>query len=162
MKPIVLATDGSPSAAKATLEAIELARALDTRLIAVSVEHVTLPSAGYYHGYSDVPTELGKMEYDRTHDALVQARAVAADAEMSCEAVHAKGLIANEICWVATTHHARMIVIGAHGWGAIRRAFHGSVSTAVVQQAPCAVLVVRDEQDHARDGVALEWTAGMS
>src|SRR5437764_2929481 len=43
MKPIVLATDGSPSAAEATLTAVELAKALGAPLVAVSVEHVVVP-----------------------------------------------------------------------------------------------------------------------
>ena len=36
MKPIVLATDGSPSAAEATLNAVELAKALDAPLVVVA------------------------------------------------------------------------------------------------------------------------------
>jgi hypothetical protein len=34
-------------------------------------------------------------------------------------------------------------VIGAHGWGAIRRLAFGSVSLAVLTNAPCPVLVAR-------------------
>ena len=44
MGPILLATDGSPSAAEATREAIELARALGAPLIAAAVEHVSAPA----------------------------------------------------------------------------------------------------------------------
>ena len=36
-----------------------------------------------------------------------------------------------------------MIVVGAHGWGPIRRLWHGSVSIAVLHEAHCPVLVVR-------------------
>jgi Universal stress protein family len=35
-------------------------------------------------------------------------------------------------------------VIGAHGWGRLKRLFLGSVSSGVLQNAPCPVLVVRD------------------
>jgi nucleotide-binding universal stress UspA family protein len=42
-----------------------------------------------------------------------------------------------------------MIVIGAHGWGAVRRLMHGSVSSAVMHDAPCPVLVVRSDHSTA-------------
>lgn len=145
MKSIVLATDGSPSAAEATLRAVELAGALDATLVAVAVEHVTVPAYGYY-GYADVVTELGKMEHEHVEEVLAQAKAVATEAGVRCEVVHATGSISEEICDVAAEHEARMIVIGAHGWGPVRRLLHGSVSSAVLHEAPCPVLVVRGAQ----------------
>jgi nucleotide-binding universal stress UspA family protein len=36
-----------------------------------------------------------------------------------------------------------LIVIGSHGWGGVRRAVLGSVSSRVVHEAPCGVFVVR-------------------
>ena len=146
MKTIVLATDGSPSAAEATLRAVELAGALDATLLAVAVEHVTVPSYGYY-GYADVVTELAKMEHEHVDDVLAHAKAVASEAGVRCEVLHASGSISEEICAAAAKHHARLIVIGAHGWGTVRRLLHGSVSSAVLHEAPCPVLVVR--ADHA-------------
>jgi len=141
MKPIVLATDGSPSAAEATLRAIELARVTGAPLIAVAVEHVTVPSYGYY-GYSEIVSELQKIEREHVEQTLAQAKAVAAEAHIECETVAAAGPVTDEICKVARLRDAQMIVIGAHGWGPMRRMLHGSVSTAVLHEAPCAVLVV--------------------
>jgi nucleotide-binding universal stress UspA family protein len=63
--------------------------------------------------------------------------------------VHAGGAISKEICSAAAQHQARMIVIGAHGWGAVRRLMHGSVSSAVMHDAPCPVLVVRSDHSTA-------------
>jgi nucleotide-binding universal stress UspA family protein len=142
MKPIVLATDGSPSAAEATLDAVELATALGAALVAVSVEHVVLPGYGYY-GYADLVTELTRIERAHVEKTLAQAKAVAREAGVECEIVSCNGAVAEEICKVAGRWNARLIVIGAHGWGPIRRVLHGSVSTAVLHQAPCPVLVVR-------------------
>ena len=51
MKPIMLATDGSPSAEAATCQAIELAQAFHAPLLVVSVAHVSLPVYGAYYGY---------------------------------------------------------------------------------------------------------------
>jgi hypothetical protein len=39
-----------------------------------------------------------------------------------------------------------MVVVGAHGWGSVGRVLHGSVSTAVVHEARCPVLVVPSAQ----------------
>ena len=145
MKSIILATDGSPSAAEATLRAVELAAALDATLIAVAVEHVTLPAYGYY-GYAAVVTELSELEHEHVDAVLARAEAVATAAGVRCELVHATGAISEEICAVAAGHHACLIVIGAHGWGPVRGLLHGSVSSAVLHAAPCPVLVVRADQ----------------
>ena len=53
-RPILFATDGSPSAAEAQQEAFELAQRLDAPLLVVSVAHATLPAVGYTaYGYSE-------------------------------------------------------------------------------------------------------------
>jgi nucleotide-binding universal stress UspA family protein len=145
MKTIVLATDGSPSAAEATLRAVELAGALDATLVAVAVEPVAVPAYSYY-GYSEVVTELARLGAEQVDEVLARASSIAAEAGVRCEAVHAAGTISDEICAVAAKHQARMIVIGAHGWGRVRRLLHGSVSSAVLHDAPCPVLVVRADQ----------------
>jgi nucleotide-binding universal stress UspA family protein len=142
MKPIVLATDGSPSAAEATLHAVQLARTLEAPLVAVAVEHVSVPSYGYF-GYAEVLSQMTTIERKHVDETLAQAKAVASEAGVDCDVVHATGPVAEQICNVARKRGARMIVIGAHGWGPIRRALQGSVSTAVVHEAFCPVLVVR-------------------
>jgi nucleotide-binding universal stress UspA family protein len=148
MKSIILATDGSPSAREATLRAIELAAALDATLVAVAVEHANVASYNYY-GYADVVTELAKLEHEHVDEVLAQTKAAASAAGVRCEIVHAGGAISKEICSAAAQHQARMIVIGAHGWGAVRRLMHGSVSSAVMHNAPCPVLVVRSDHSTA-------------
>ena len=144
-KPIVLATDGSPSAAEATLEAVELARALDAQVVVVAVEHPQLLFAGTgSYGYAELWTEVRKVEQKRIEHALEQACAVAEEAGVTCEPVHASDAapVAEQICRLAQARNAQMIVVGAHGWGSVGRVLHGSVSTAVVHEAHCPVLVV--------------------
>jgi nucleotide-binding universal stress UspA family protein len=142
MKPIVLATDGSPSAAEATLKAVELARTLGAPLVAIAVEHVELPSYGYF-GYAQVYSEVAQIEQDHVDQTLAQTKKIAEEAGVECEPVHATGPVVDAICDVARDRGAQMIVIGAHGWSLIRRAIHGSISTGVMHEAPCPVLVVR-------------------
>jgi nucleotide-binding universal stress UspA family protein len=155
MKPIVLATDGSPSAAEATLQAVELARALDAPLVAVAVEHVDVPSYGYY-GYANLVAELTKVEREHVDETLAQAKAVATEAGIICDVVHAIGPTAEAICTVARKWNAQMIVVGAHGWGAFGRIWHGSVSMAVTHEAHCPVLVVRGGPELLLDQAAAQ------
>lgn len=160
MKPIVLATDGSPSAAEATLQAVELARALDAPLVAVAVEHVDVPSYGYY-GYADLVAEMTKIEKEHVDETLAQAQAVATEAGVPCEVVHATGPTAEAICTAARRWNAQMIVIGAHGWGPLGRIWHGSVSTAVTHEAHCPVLVVRGGPELLLDPAAAQREAAV-
>jgi nucleotide-binding universal stress UspA family protein len=63
-------------------------------------------------------------------------------------------------------YRADVIVVGSRGLGAVQRLLLGSVSTAVVQRAPCSVLVVRDDAEHlgsgAEDAAATERAAAPS
>jgi nucleotide-binding universal stress UspA family protein len=144
----LLATDGSPSAAEATREAIELARALDAPLIAAAVEHVSAPSYGYY-GYAEVYSELRKAEHEHVFVVLDEVSERAAAAGVRCQTFPLEGPIVDEICRLARERDAAMIVIGAHGWGAIKRLMFGSVSLGVLHDAPCPVLVARVEPGKA-------------
>jgi nucleotide-binding universal stress UspA family protein len=142
MKPILLATDGSPSAAEATREAIELARALDVPLVATAVEHVSAPSYGYY-GYAEVYSELRKAEAEHVHTTLDAVADKASAAGVACETVALEGAVVDEICKLARERDAAMVVVGAHGWGTFKRFVFGSVSLGVLHEAPCPVLVAR-------------------
>ncbi len=142
MKPIMLATDGSPASAEATREAIELALSLGAPLLAVCVEHVSVPSYGYY-GYADVYSELRKSEREHVEKVLEELAATAAAEGVECETLPLEGPVVEEICRIAATRGVSMIVMGAHGWGALRRFVFGSVSQGVLHDAPCPVLIAR-------------------
>jgi len=155
MRPIVLATDGSPSAAEATLKAVELARTLEVPLVAVAVEHVAVPSYGYF-GYAQILSDLTKIESRHVDETLAQAKGVASEAGVECAALHCTGPVVDAICDAARARQAQLIVIGAHGWGPIRRTVHGSISTGVLHEAPCPVLVVRGGPEALLETAALE------
>jgi nucleotide-binding universal stress UspA family protein len=146
-RPILFATDGSPSAEEAQKEAFELAQRLGAPLVVVSVVHATLPAVGYAgYGYSNIVAELTEAEHHRV-TALLASVAEAADAEgVHCSTVAVDGFIVEEICRKASEYDAQLIVVGSHGWGAARRFLSGSVSTGLVHSAPCPVLVVRPHE----------------
>lgn len=154
-RPILFATDGSPSASLAQEKAIELASALAAQLVVVSVAHPALPPVGYGgYGYSDVVAELTKAEHKRLESLLAEVASAAETAGVSCSTVVADGFAVEEICRRATDHEAQLIVVGSHGWGAARRFFSGSVSTGLVHSAPCPVLVVRSPHHADEHAVA--------
>jgi nucleotide-binding universal stress UspA family protein len=86
---------------------------------------------------------MTKVENEHVAETLAQTKAAAAEAGVECDAVHATGPVAEAICRLAKQRDAQMIVIGAHGWGTMRRLWHGSISLAVLHEAHCPVLVVR-------------------
>jgi nucleotide-binding universal stress UspA family protein len=142
MKPIVLASDGSPASAPAMREAVALAAELHATLVAVCVEHVAVPAYGYY-GYSEVYLELHRSEREHAECVLEEVAAAAALAGVDCETVALEGAVVDEICRFASERDAAMLVLGAHGWGTLRRIVFGSVSQGVLHEAPCPVLIAR-------------------
>ena len=143
-RPILFATDGSPSALDAQHEAFEFAKLSGAPLLVVSVAHVALPAVGYAaYGYSELLSELTVAEHHRLEELLTDMNEAAKKEGIACEtiAVH-DGAIVEEICRIAVERGAQLVVVGSHGWGAARRLLSGSVSTGLVHSAPCPVLVV--------------------
>ena len=158
MKTILLATDGSPSAQKATETAIELAEGLGAVLRIVSAWRIPV----YEYGY--VPAQYTPELIDAQRQGAERAVAHAVDAATTAGITATfelrQGDASNEICAAADEVHADMIVLGAHGWGAMKRLLFGSVSSAVLHHASCPVLVVRgdaeaQEREKAGAGTAL-------
>jgi nucleotide-binding universal stress UspA family protein len=61
----------------------------------------------------------------------------------SLEVVH--GDPAEEIVRLAHLHRADLIIMGSRGLTGLERVLHGSVSSQVVADAPCSVLVVKPD-----------------
>lgn len=142
MKTILLATDGSPAAREATSEAVRLVEELDGRLLIVGVEHVAVPAYGYY-GYGDVYLELLRGEHVHVQRVLADAAEIAEETGIDYETLALSGDVVEAICETARNREARLIIVGSHGWNALRRAVFGSVSAGLLHRAPCPVLVVR-------------------
>ncbi|XP_057966541.1 universal stress protein PHOS34 [Malania oleifera] len=49
----------------------------------------------------------------------------------------------NVLCDAVERHHASMLVVGSHGYGAIKRAVLGSVSDYCAHHAHCTVMIVK-------------------
>ncbi|XP_024964923.1 universal stress protein PHOS34 isoform X2 [Cynara cardunculus var. scolymus] len=71
----------------------------------------------------------------------IAARVVEKVDDVNVEVV--EGDARNVLCEAVDRHHAAMLVVGSHGYGAIKRAVLGSVSDYVTHHAHCTVMVVK-------------------
>jgi nucleotide-binding universal stress UspA family protein len=138
MNPIILATDGSPSAVDATKRAVELARATGAKLFVVSVWHTGLTT----YSAAALP-ESKRVAKEQACEAAQAAIETARAAGIEAEPFVLEGDAVERICASASDTRASLLVVGSHGWGPVRRLVFGSVSTALLHHAPCPVLVVR-------------------
>lgn len=156
MKPLMLATDGSPTAEKATATAIDLARQLNADLYIVSVWDI--PYAPYSAmGFAPVAMngELAKLDQDQAAKVLYEAASRAEENGVEARTSILRGFPVEAICEAAERVDPQFLVVGSHGWGVVKRALFGSVSTGVLHHAPCPVLVVcaePAEKESAKNG----------
>ncbi len=54
-----------------------------------------------------------------------------------------EGYARNVLCEAVERHHASILVVGSHGYGAIKRAVLGSVSDYCTHHAHCTVMIVK-------------------
>jgi nucleotide-binding universal stress UspA family protein len=147
-RSILVAVDGSTHSARAVAEAVDLARSADGRLTLMSVgtRPPVWPSA-----YQTTQTDA---ELAVTAQAVVDDAAAAVPADVPVATVVSVGRAAAEIVTRAREAHHDLIVMGARGRGAAASLVLGSVSHAVLDQSPSAVLIVHAESDGAESGEA--------
>jgi nucleotide-binding universal stress UspA family protein len=140
VKPILLATDGSPTAQRATDTAIDLAKLLGTELVVTTVWSIPAVTVGF--APTPLPTDIGKPAEEDARKIAAAAARRAEEAGVVARLAVLRGFPAEEICLAAERYDPHLLVIGSHGWGIVKRAVFGSVSTSVLHHAHCPVLVV--------------------
>jgi nucleotide-binding universal stress UspA family protein len=135
---ILLATDGSPSAAEAARYAGQLAQLTGAQVIVL-------------HAYPRVPAFLGEPDFGRLiHENLAEAERIVApaleqlvDAGVDASAEILEGPPAEAVLAVAENSGCDLIVLGTRGYGQLAGMLLGSVSQKVLANATLPVLVVR-------------------
>lgn len=144
---LVLADDGSPSAAaaKALLGRMPGFRGLPVRVVSVSERQ-----PGWYGWLQpEAATEIQALEEAIQADSREHASVAAASAdELSAAGLVAEGVApvgdpAPEIVRAAEAFHADLIVMGTRGQTGFERLLLGSVARKVLERAHCSVLVIR-------------------
>lgn len=138
MKQIVVGYDGSDHARRALERAAELA-APETVVTVVAAVHVVSPLAGQGPGAALVD-QKDAAERDR---ALEEAKAFLEERGVPVATAERIGDPAAAIVDTASHIGADLIIVGTRGRNLAQRLSLGSVSTRVVHDAHCDVLVVR-------------------
>ena len=145
---VLIGTDGSDDAVAAARHALTVLAPAETVTLVCVVEPPAIETAGMESGMAGGLATAD--EIDSAWTAVNAEAAVALDRTEAAlsggapiEQVVEAGAAGPAICRVAQERAADVVVVGSRGRGAIRRALMGSVSTHVVNNAPCPVLVVR-------------------
>src|SRR5215204_547265 len=149
---ILLATDNSVEATLAAKVAAKIVDKIDSDLHIVYVRPRVVPHyPGFYVGPEVVQNAQQKEQkmLDREAQGLldIQVKEVRAAGGSVAQTHLRVGRPDEEIVALSEELGADLVVIGARGWGGIRRIVMGSVSESVVTHAHCSVLVVRGDEN---------------
>jgi nucleotide-binding universal stress UspA family protein len=141
MKRVLVATDGSVTAADAIGFAVEYALGNGAELIFVHV----IPTIDFVApgALEDTGIALPHEPTGHDHAVLRRAATVAEEYGVSATTVLLGGSTAEEIVAHADSNDVDMIVIGSRGHGAVASAILGSVVLGVLHAAKQPVIVVR-------------------
>lgn len=144
---ILVALDGSKESEKALHMAIHVAQMEKATLRAIHV--VRLPDAP--SSRAEIDHRLERTE-DETRVILHEAKRLAKEAGVTCEADLVFGHPAEQILHAAKQHDCDLIVIGRRGLSGIRRFHLGSVSEVVARHSEVDVVIVKHDPDAPQGG----------
>ena len=146
---VLIGTDGSDEALAAATAAFALLAAATTVVVVCVVESAGAATEDLGSGFGSAadldPVELERgwaSEHANANQAIDRT-VQALDPAGTVERVIEHGDAGEALCRVAAERSVDLIVVGSRGQGLFRRALLGSVSTHVVNHAPCPVMVVR-------------------
>uniref|UniRef100_A0A0C9RJW2 TSA: Wollemia nobilis Ref_Wollemi_Transcript_14145_570 transcribed RNA sequence n=1 Tax=Wollemia nobilis TaxID=56998 RepID=A0A0C9RJW2_9CONI len=108
------------------------------RPIATSVLHIVGPGAAEVLPLVEIDLKKIGARVLEQAKALCQSRSV-----YDFEAEMVEGDARNVLCDAAERHAAEILVVGSHGYGAIKRPVLGSVSDYCAHHAKCTVMIVK-------------------
>lgn len=138
LKTIVIGLDTSDSAAQIIQALQELPLQSSTKIV---LSHVVSPMDDNSELEADHPhADFEPLPY-RNLEKQLQSYQAALPCASEIEIV--SGDPAEEIVRLAKIHEADLIMIGSRGLTGLNRIIHGSVSSQVIESAPCSVWVVK-------------------
>lgn len=140
---IMVAIDGSDTAARGLNEAIALAKDQKARLAIVYVIDLVVifefgePAVSY----RESAREFARKTIERARGS---ARAAGIEPEVLSPEIYTTGYhVADTIAQLAQQWNADLLVVGTHGRRGVSRLLLGSVAQRIVRVAPCPLLLVR-------------------
>ena len=140
-KRILLAYDGSDAGQKALLDTQDLAQWSGSELSLIAVMPSAMSFVGLEGGVYDI--ELEDREKKKYRAVLDEGLKRLSEAGYTAKGELVAGEAIDEICRCARKLEADLIVVGhkhLDSWAA--RWWRGSISGALIEHAPCSVLVV--------------------
>lgn len=149
IKKILVAFDGSQSADRALDFALDLAEKYSAEIMILNVFDVPNPSL-VMRGMVFAPESTEKyIEELRGSHGKILLEAFKKSKKFSPKIKVSKKLLegrpADKIVETAREEGFDLIVLGSRGLGGIKEVFLGSVSDRVADEAPCPVLIVKDQ-----------------
>lgn len=138
MKNILVAHDGSDAADRALLKAAAIAQKFGSKLTIISV----VPNLCFSEIGTDCDT-VTKLYRAEVEGAMEGVKELLKENGIEAETIILEGSPADVIVDHAKDMGMSLIVVGSTGKQATERTILGSVSSKVVANAPCSVLVVR-------------------
>ena len=136
-RPVVIAVDGSSRAPLVLERGLALAKALGAR--AHVVRTVSIEAEAHESLAEKTPDQVRE---DLQSDAARDLRVLLYHAHSDAEAHALVAAPVAGICAFAAEHHAQVLVVGSHGYGALERLI-GTTAARLVEHSPCDVYVVR-------------------
>jgi nucleotide-binding universal stress UspA family protein len=132
---IMVGYDGSEPAQRALKRAAEFAGEGESVIVVTAAEGL----------FSDARTGeiVDPGEVEERDRLLVEGRSLLAEQGIAASTLPKDGEPGDALVGAATDEGADLLVVGTRGRNRLARTLLGSVSTKVVQDAPCDVLVVR-------------------
>lgn len=148
---VLIATDGSEYSSAAIEECCRMfEHSKDAEIEIFSVYELMLPPTEPFVVSADY---VQRIDDESRRQAEATAEKALAEIRDKCPALAEKtktkvihGTPAQQIVEEAESWGADLIVCGSHGYNFWKRAWMGSVSSALVHHAPCSVMVVRAKQ----------------
>ena len=138
MKKVLVAHDGSDASDKALLEAAGIAQKFGSKLTVISVvPNLCFSEIG---ADCDTVTRLYRAEIEGVMEGV---KILLKEKGIEAETIILEGNPADVVVDHAKGMGMNLIVVGSKGKQATERTVLGSVSSKVVANAPCSVLVVR-------------------
>lgn len=142
--PVVVGVDGSDVSQRATEFAFEEAQARGAKLVAIHT-WMDMQVQGSLAGLAAAQQEWEIIEKEQTtllKDRLQPLLERFPDVEVEMVITRDRPVRALEDC----AHNAQLLVVGSHGRGGFRGMLLGSTSRALLQSAPCPMVVVRPNE----------------
>ena len=154
---ILVAIDRSTTSKKVFETGLSLARKTGASLMLLHVlssEEEDYPTPFIYPGLEYDPSAEPILEAYREKvqkfeqqglEFLQSLKEKAEQAGVKTEFTQTRGYAGRNICEVAQTWSAELILLGSRGLTGMKEMFLGSISNYVTHHAPCSVLIVRED-----------------